>query len=161
MLLQIQVYFKFLSENFSRTSCLYELNLFRLAFSPFSSHALLNAHELLLEDGKLLCNWQEEENGQIEIPVRLNDDGWLVAGPDQKLLLWIPPEYRHKLMFPRCQLLISNGQPVSIDLSQFVHGTSWTECFTGKFLNSKYFSKVSILMLCRPPEIVDRCDPDK
>ncbi|KAE9397806.1 hypothetical protein BT96DRAFT_61753 [Gymnopus androsaceus JB14] len=58
----------------------------------------------------------------------LNSDGWLCS-TDSSLLLWIPPEYRPGLMFPYMQILIARYDPISLDLSDFVHGKNWVKCF--------------------------------
>ncbi|KAE9390724.1 hypothetical protein BT96DRAFT_750505, partial [Gymnopus androsaceus JB14] len=56
----------------------------------------------------------------------LNSDGW-ICGTDSSLLLWIPPEYRSGLMLPHMQILISRCSPISLDLSNFVHGKDWVK----------------------------------
>ena len=58
----------------------------------------------------------------------MTHDGWIV-GPGSELLFWVPAAYRDKL-WPDSRLQIVIGkQPVQLDLSQFVHGTSWHECY--------------------------------
>jgi hypothetical protein len=60
--------------------------------------------------------------------VGLSDSGWLYTGPDEKLLLWIPPEYRDHLSWPQMKKVI--GHPVvHLDLSNLAHGVSWHKCF--------------------------------
>ena len=58
----------------------------------------------------------------------MNSDGWIV-GPASELLFWVPAAYRNKL-WPDTRLQFVIGkQLVQLDLSQFVHGTSWHECY--------------------------------
>ncbi|TFY54734.1 hypothetical protein EVJ58_g8685 [Rhodofomes roseus] len=54
-------------------------------------------------------------------------DGWIV-GPHEELFLWIPPEYRTGLLWPRMTAVIG-VHPVRLDLRQFAHGSTWTECW--------------------------------
>ena len=59
---------------------------------------------------------------------RMNSDGWIV-GPASELLFWVPTAYRDRL-WPDSRLQFSIGmQFIQLDLSQFVHGTSWHECY--------------------------------
>ncbi|ETW77090.1 hypothetical protein HETIRDRAFT_105708 [Heterobasidion irregulare TC 32-1] len=58
----------------------------------------------------------------------MNDDGWIV-GPASELLFWVPPAYRDRLL-PGARLkMIIGRKVVQLDLSQFIHGTSWHECY--------------------------------
>jgi WD40 repeat protein len=53
-------------------------------------------------------------------------DGW-IRSPRSELLFWVPPWDRQRLCWPRNTVII--GQPYTkLDLSQFVHGTSWQKC---------------------------------
>ncbi|KAH9834893.1 uncharacterized protein C8Q71DRAFT_837694 [Rhodofomes roseus] len=54
-------------------------------------------------------------------------DGWIV-GPHEELFLWIPPGYRTGLLWPRMTAVIG-VHPVRLDLRQFAHGSTWTECW--------------------------------
>ena len=85
------------------------------------------------------CPWHPEHHlTHTHLPlqgVHLNTDGWLY-GTDSSLLLWIPPDYQSRLMFPHMQILISKHTPISLDLSNFVHGKDWVKCF--KYNYSSY-----------------------
>ncbi|KIK66916.1 hypothetical protein GYMLUDRAFT_1023890 [Collybiopsis luxurians FD-317 M1] len=59
--------------------------------------------------------------------LHLNSDGWL-CGSDSSLLLWIPPEYRFSIVFPPTRVVIDRNGQTTLDLSNFAHGTHWTEC---------------------------------
>jgi hypothetical protein len=52
-------------------------------------------------------------------------DGWVV-GPNDELLLWIPPDL-HLLWWPRTLMTIPSSYTV-LNLSDFKHGPNWTEC---------------------------------
>ncbi|KIJ42157.1 hypothetical protein M422DRAFT_171537, partial [Sphaerobolus stellatus SS14] len=56
--------------------------------------------------------------------------GWIL-GPNDELILWIPFSYRERLWLP-CYLAIMGINTVTLDLSQFVHGPSWTDCWKGQ-----------------------------
>ncbi|KZT68736.1 WD40 repeat-like protein [Daedalea quercina L-15889] len=58
----------------------------------------------------------------------LTEDGWIL-GPQGELFLWIPPEYRPGLWWPRTTAIIG-VHPVHLDLSRFAHGTAWSECWS-------------------------------
>ena len=61
--------------------------------------------------------------------VRLEDDGWIV-GPNRRLLLWVPPQYRSFYFYtPWTSMIIPRGSP-ELDLSKMVHGATWHECYT-------------------------------
>ncbi|OCH89646.1 hypothetical protein OBBRIDRAFT_732318, partial [Obba rivulosa] len=53
--------------------------------------------------------------------------GW-IKGPRGELVLWVPAEYHSYLWWPRNTLLIGQSR-VIYELSRFVHGTRWAECY--------------------------------
>ena len=57
--------------------------------------------------------------------VKIAEDGWII-GPDDALLLWVPPELRTGLWTPRTAGLLGE-EPTLLGLSNFAHGTRWTE----------------------------------
>ncbi|KZV59419.1 hypothetical protein PENSPDRAFT_760435 [Peniophora sp. CONT] len=65
---------------------------------------------------------------------RLREDGWIedVACKPRRLLLWIPEDMRKSLYLPPMSLIISPAETWSLDLSRFVHGKRWTECYRGE-----------------------------
>ncbi|KZV71089.1 hypothetical protein PENSPDRAFT_734354 [Peniophora sp. CONT] len=61
---------------------------------------------------------------------RLMPDGWIkdTSVEPPRLLIWIPPEAREGLYMPYTKRVM--GRAVhSLDLSNFVHGHRWTECW--------------------------------
>ena len=58
----------------------------------------------------------------------LNNDGWIV-GPATELLFWVPVAYRDKLWSDARLRQVIGKEYVQLDLSQFVYGTSWHECY--------------------------------
>ena len=58
----------------------------------------------------------------------MNDDGWIV-GPASELLFWVPPAYRDRLWTGARLEMVIGREVAQLDLSQFVHGTSWHECY--------------------------------
>ncbi|KAJ7481815.1 WD40-repeat-containing domain protein [Mycena latifolia] len=59
----------------------------------------------------------------------MDEAGW-VLGEGDELLFWVPPENRAGLWLPDT-LAIVGAQPTTLDLSRFVHGESWSECYRG------------------------------
>ncbi|KAJ6528413.1 WD40-repeat-containing domain protein [Mycena capillaripes] len=56
-------------------------------------------------------------------------DSW-IRGPNQELIMWVPPEYRPYLHVPPWIIFISASARVVVDTSRFVHGTDWVKCYT-------------------------------
>ncbi|KZV62972.1 WD40 repeat-like protein [Peniophora sp. CONT] len=59
--------------------------------------------------------------------VKLTEEGWVV-GPNDTLLLWVPPELRVGLWTPRTIGILGEA-PTMLDLSSFAHGTRWIDCW--------------------------------
>ncbi|KAH9834936.1 uncharacterized protein C8Q71DRAFT_132694 [Rhodofomes roseus] len=58
----------------------------------------------------------------------MTEDGWIV-GPHKELFLWIPPDYRTGLVWRRMTAIIIGIHSVRLDLRDFAHGSTWTECW--------------------------------
>jgi WD40 repeat protein len=56
----------------------------------------------------------------------INKDGW-ICGKKHKLLMWIPPVHRANLHRPS-NIWVAGEYETRLDLSNFVHGHSWTSC---------------------------------
>jgi WD40 repeat protein len=54
------------------------------------------------------------------------DDGWIL-GPNGELIFWIPPLHQTTLWRPSNVSVIGKN-PTRLDLSCFVHGSSWNHC---------------------------------
>jgi hypothetical protein len=96
-----------------------------------------------------LCPWHSGHHHLHSIPslqtLSLRANGWL-CGSDSSPILWIPPEHREGLsILPAqvltsstpirlLQVLISSTSMTSLNLQNFVHGTNWAQCYTGKEL---------------------------
>jgi hypothetical protein len=63
-----------------------------------------------------------------EAPGSEAEEGWII-GPTGDLILWIPRELRYKLA-PPTTIYIGYRESIHLDLSQFVHGESWAQCYT-------------------------------
>ncbi|KAH9834918.1 uncharacterized protein C8Q71DRAFT_859264 [Rhodofomes roseus] len=57
----------------------------------------------------------------------MREDGWII-GPHEELFLWIPPDYRTGLLWARTTAVMG-AHRVHLDLRQFAHGSTWTECW--------------------------------
>ncbi|EIM89585.1 uncharacterized protein STEHIDRAFT_52180, partial [Stereum hirsutum FP-91666 SS1] len=55
-------------------------------------------------------------------------EGAWIVGPDDGLILWVPPQLRESLHWPGCRAILGREQ-VYIDFTHFKYGTSWTDCF--------------------------------
>ncbi|KAF5393606.1 hypothetical protein D9757_000021 [Collybiopsis confluens] len=109
-------------------------------FSPNGTKVASESHDspLRISDGSLFtlsfCAQHLKHNlyhaNSSFQHVSLKPDGW-IHGLDSSLLLWIPPaKYRNSLMMPHMELLMSTEQPTSLNLSRFVHGKHWYQCYT-------------------------------
>ena len=102
------------------------------ALSPDPLHRLSNAYKLKsTEDTTDATDPHSKQIMVNDINVELdNRSGWLLAGPDQKLLLWVPPVFRDQLSWPGTKYII--GAPsIHLDLSRLPHGKDWYKCFIG------------------------------
>jgi WD40 repeat protein len=55
-------------------------------------------------------------------------DGWIM-GPDDELLLWVPPANRADLLSPSSRSrILGVDHPTELDFSNFKCGTEWTQC---------------------------------
>jgi hypothetical protein len=90
-----------------------------------SMHCLRNVH--LLYEGSPL-----ESATDLRDVVRIDEDGWIVFeyGNVRRLIVWIPAAQREQLYGPRTELIVG-GRFISkeLDMSDFVHGFQWTECY--------------------------------
>ncbi|KAJ7430062.1 hypothetical protein B0H11DRAFT_1608165, partial [Mycena galericulata] len=55
------------------------------------------------------------------------EESW-IRGPNQELIMWVPPEYRTYLQLPPRFIVMASAR-VSVDMSRFVHGTEWVKCY--------------------------------
>ncbi|EMD30703.1 hypothetical protein CERSUDRAFT_120339 [Gelatoporia subvermispora B] len=54
--------------------------------------------------------------------------GW-IKGPRDELIMWIPKDYWRGVLMPRTKVLVGRYR-ATLDVSGFVHGTRWTDCYT-------------------------------
>ncbi len=72
--------------------------------------------------------------------VELIDDGWMVSSNESRLLFWVPPELQEWLWpAQRVKLALdwSRTEFIQLDLSQFVHGSRWSDCYSGSGVHSE------------------------
>ncbi|KIM82889.1 hypothetical protein PILCRDRAFT_31880, partial [Piloderma croceum F 1598] len=53
---------------------------------------------------------------------------WL-QNKNSELLFWLPPYYRKGLYAPNVTAVMGRYR-TKLDFSTFVHGTSWTQCYS-------------------------------
>ena len=56
----------------------------------------------------------------------IDTEGW-IHGNEGELLMWIPPLHRRSLHRPS-NIWVSGKHETHLELSNFVHGRSWTSC---------------------------------
>ncbi|KZT54194.1 WD40 repeat-like protein [Calocera cornea HHB12733] len=71
--------------------------------------------------------YESDGDGQVSIKFDFAS-GWIVAN-EKEYILWVPPDQMHRLYTGQCRLIIPVETMVTIDLSKFVHGKRWTECY--------------------------------
>ncbi|KAJ7135648.1 hypothetical protein C8R44DRAFT_976510 [Mycena epipterygia] len=111
----------------------------RVVAGPFSGHSLCVNVVTFSPDGTRIVSgsrdrtirvWELTDpqfvNGPLEGDVRL-EDGWMVNSSSARML-WVPPWLREGLHFPHNSVVICARGTTTLDLSRFVHGTSWQEC---------------------------------
>ncbi|EIN05905.1 WD40 repeat-like protein [Punctularia strigosozonata HHB-11173 SS5] len=59
---------------------------------------------------------------------RSDNKGWIL-GPDDERLLWVPQHSRWNLWQPASRLFLPSEETTMLDLSRFVHGERWAECY--------------------------------
>ena len=91
-------------------------------FSSSPTHALQNLHSLFHDVSCVDKDyWQDL--------IHLQKDGWII-GPNNKLLLWVPPSYLPQFFYtPWTTLVIPRGVPV-LDVSMMAHGATWHKCYS-------------------------------
>jgi hypothetical protein len=55
-------------------------------------------------------------------------NGWM-QNKNSELLFWLPPYYRRGLYGPNVTAVMGRHR-TKLDFSQFLHGTSWTQCYS-------------------------------
>ncbi|KAJ7195989.1 hypothetical protein C8J57DRAFT_1421250 [Mycena rebaudengoi] len=90
----------------------------RLAFSPMPSHSF-PFNDRLYGEGL--------NTAKRHSRCALDEHGWM-KGEGDELLFWVPPENRAGLWFPDT-LAIVGQHPTTVDLSRFVHGEYWIDCY--------------------------------
>ncbi len=70
-----------------------------------------------------------EQRATVRVWVYQPDlEGWVVSPSRCRLLFWVPPEFRERLLMSGQQLVLG-VEHLELDLSQFVHGPDWAECY--------------------------------
>ncbi|KZT54170.1 WD40 repeat-like protein [Calocera cornea HHB12733] len=87
-----------------------------------SSFALSPAAEHQLQQPYLVDNASDVG---ISIDFRT---GWIM-GNGRDYLLWVPVDMLRRMYTEHCPVMIPIEQMVTVDLSRFVHGERWTECY--------------------------------
>jgi hypothetical protein len=88
-----------------------------ICFSSNSSHALSSSSLFL----------QASPTGSSPLGPCILLQEW-IAGPQDQLLLWIPTTLYPVRYAPGNTMVIPNDSALQLDLSCFVHGTSWHKC---------------------------------
>ncbi|THG92593.1 hypothetical protein EW026_g8357 [Hermanssonia centrifuga] len=95
-----------------------------IVLSPEAAHALPHPEDIISPGVEAPKVYSE---GNPINTVEMTEDGWIV-GPEYRRLFWVPPELRARILMMKWDL--TGGQEyLQIDLSQFVHGLGWTDCY--------------------------------
>ncbi|KIJ49040.1 hypothetical protein M422DRAFT_205279 [Sphaerobolus stellatus SS14] len=113
-----------------------------LVSGPFEGSGSHNNHSQSLQTSGFIISFSPNKQHAINLlslsesttsldSISFNSaTGWIL-GPKNELILWIPFSYCERLWPPRC-LVVMGLDVVDLDLSQFVHGASWTNCWKGQ-----------------------------
>ena len=88
-----------------------------------------------LQDSWNLLSNPQFSDLSIQYPVHLSPpkpfqikDGWIL-GPNQELVLWIPPENRAALSTPHSCIIASPFRCTELDFRNFKCGPEWMDCW--------------------------------
>ncbi|KIJ42926.1 hypothetical protein M422DRAFT_170420, partial [Sphaerobolus stellatus SS14] len=123
------------SGSYDQTIRIWNAHTGELVSGPFQGHTGLVSSVAFSLDGKRVASGSYDQTiriwtahtGELDDFSFERNTGWIL-GPKKELILWIPPPYRDKLWLPRC-LIVIGLDVVKLDLSEFVHGPFWTECW--------------------------------
>ena len=101
---------------------------FPINFSSSQTHALQHSQSLFTD-------FSLGVKRNVSLPIHFHDDGWVV-GPNQRLLLWIPPSYYPIFVAAPWTNIIIAGGLTELDLSQMKHGPAWAECYSSTTINT-------------------------
>ena len=97
-----------------------------VAFSPDGQHIVSGSFDYTI------CMWditkvKSEPRVTFTDQSVISIDGWISAASGE-LLIWIPGQHRRCLHHPS-NIWIAGRNETSLDLSQFVHGKNWSNCY--------------------------------
>ncbi len=96
-----------------------------IVLSPEAAHALPHPEDILSPEVEAPKVYRGNPINTVE----MTEDGWMV-GPKSRRLFWVPPELRAQIWPHRMRWDLTGGEErIQLDLSQFVHGLGWTDCY--------------------------------
>jgi WD40 repeat protein len=98
-----------------------------VAFSPDGQHVVSCSYDRTIRVSNVTIGKTETTN-DVDFTDRsmINDEGW-IYGSKGELLMWIPSVHRDYLHRPST-IWVSGERGTILNLSNFVHGRSWTTC---------------------------------
>ena len=98
-----------------------------VTFSPDGHHIVSGSFDRTIRLSNVTI-WKTEATDDVDFTDYsvINDEGW-ICGSKGELLMWIPSAHRKSLHRPST-IWISGTHGTVLDLSDFVHGRSWTSC---------------------------------
>jgi WD40 repeat protein len=108
-----------------------------VAFSPDGAHIVSGSSDKTIRvwdarTGVTIANMLSPSTLDLSAsPITLPHAGesW-IRGPNQELIMWVPPEYRFYLQLPPHFIVMASPR-VIVDMSRTVHGTDWVKCYIG------------------------------
>ncbi|KAF7364761.1 hypothetical protein MVEN_00346000 [Mycena venus] len=106
-----------------------------VAFSPDGAHIVSGSLDKTIHVWDVNTGVTKADKSSPSIldlstcPITLPEEESWIRGPNQELIMWVPPEYCSYLQLPPCFMVIASAK-VTVDMSRFVHGTEWDKCYT-------------------------------
>jgi len=111
-------------------------SVYSVSFSPDGKRVVSGSSDKTIriwdvEMGDMVSDRFRSHDRRVKSPFPFHDnshmqDGWIL-GANSESLFWVPPIHRRALWRPSNVCVIGSNS-TKLDLSRFVHGTSWRRC---------------------------------
>ncbi|PVG00008.1 WD40 repeat-like protein [Serendipita vermifera] len=124
-----------------RSIRVWDVDTGKMIGSPFRGHTDTVNSITVSPDGKRIASGSYDKIIRVWEYARVDNDkptptfsstseminGWIL-GPNSELIFWVPPELRDGLWRPNTVAVMGKAVVTKLDLTNFVHGESWTLC---------------------------------